>query len=1162
VTVEGRTLAVEHPRAQITKDKLLKKSTGQPSVGTGRALIGMTDIAAWLEEIGLQKYTEAFRSNDIDFDVLPALGPDELKELGVSLGDRQRLLKAIAARSGTPAETSASGVRATSATVAPAPAAPPQPAPLPEPSEERRQLTVLFADLVGSTALSQALDAEDLRDVLRGYQNTVTAAIRDAGGFVAKFMGDGVLVYFGYPHASENAAERAVTASLRAIAAVQALPAIDGQSLATRIGIATGPVVVGEVIGESLAREVNVVGETPNLAARLQGLAAPNSAVLSDVTARMVADSFVLDDLGLHDLKGIALPARVFAAVRERTAAEREAAAEAAGAALLVGRDAELALLMERWSQSKDGRGQAALVTGEGGIGKSQLVNILRSRVSREGFTRIAFRCSPHQKSSAFLPVITHLDQLLQFRGDDTPEDKFSKLERVLSAYNFPRADTVPLFATLLSVPLPENVPPSYLTPEQQKQHTQHDLVAWLTEEAEKQPLLAVWEDVQWIDPSSLELLELLLDQIPTVPVMMVMTCRPEFRSPWGIRSHLTPIMLGNLGRAHVETIATHTAGGKMLPAALVAQIAEKTDGVPLFVEETTKALIESGALRDAGDHYELTGPIEALSIPISLNDALMARLDRLPAAKSVAQLGAVIGRRFSYDLIRTVAAFDEGRLQQELGQLVSAELLHQRGMVPRTTYMFKQALIQDVAYESLLRRRREVLHGAIGEAIEALEGASAGEQAATLAYHYARSLHHDRAVKYSLLAGDQAMRLHAPAEAAISYDQALTLARGLPDTPVARRLQIDATLKLAATGRSREDLARDQANLAQAQAMAEALADEPSLARVLYWQGRIAYVRGNFADALPLAEQSLAIADRLADETLSAPPANLLGRISVMRWDVARASQLLARSAEQMHQIGNRVEEATATGLVAISFAYHGEPAQALAYGERALALARELTDPFAEAAALQFRGVMHDQQGAWTEATANFGAARRVAGTAGDQFRVYIVNLLDGWALSKAGDPAAGRALVEQGLRFAEKIGTAFMLGLGKAFLAACAVALGDGAATALCRDALAEKTSDRFAHAVAYRALAEALAGDRAAPDRAQAEEAIAQSIRLSEEIGFNPERARTYLSYARLLQGWGEDSQAKSYLTQAIAMFREMEMAWDLARAEQMLMPEEQ
>jgi tetratricopeptide (TPR) repeat protein len=328
---------------------------------------------------------------------------------------------------------------------------------------------------------------------------------------------------------------------------------------------------------------------------------------------------------------------------------------------------------------------------------------------------------------------------------------------------------------------------------------------------------------------------------------------------------------------------------------------------------------------------------------------------------------------------------------------------------------------------------------------------------------------------------------------------------------------------------------------------------------RVLYWQGRITYVRGNFSEALTLAEESLAIADRLSDETLSAPPANLLGRIYTLLWDVARGSELLARSTEQMHRIGNRVEEATAAGFASIAFAWHGEPVQAQAYSERAVALARELTDPLAEAAALQFRGIVHDQQGAWTLAIADYAAARRIAEAAGDQFRVYIVNPLEGWTHSKAGDPAAGKVMVEQGLRFAEKIGTVFFFALGKAFLAACAVALGDDTAPALCRDALleAEKASDRLAQAVTYRALAEALTQDGTASDRARAEQAMAESIRLSKEISFNPELARTFVSYARLLQGWGEDDQARSCLTQAIAMFEAMDMAWDLARAEKML-----
>jgi tetratricopeptide (TPR) repeat protein len=766
----------------------------------------------------------------------------------------------------------------------------------------------------------------------------------------------------------------------------------------------------------------------------------------------------------------------------------------------------------------------------------------------REGATRITFRCSPYHQSSALSPLITHLEHVLQFRREDTPESKWAKLEQVLGAYRFPRADTLPLFATLFSLPLPTHVPPSRLTPEQQKQHTQHDLIAWLMEEAEQQPVLVVWEDVQWIDPSSLEVLGLSLDHILTVPILTVVTYRPEFRPPWEMRSHLTPITLGPLGWAHVEAIATHVAGGKTLPAVLITQMIEKTDGIPLFVEEMTKALVESGVLRDAGEQYALTGPVEAVHIPMTLHDALMARLDRLHTAKRLAQLGAVIGRQFSYDLVKALTAYDEVRLQQELSQLVDAELLYQYGEPPHTTYMFKHALIQDVAYESLLRRRRQALHGALGEAIEALESDRVAEQASILAYHYARSLHQDKAATYALLAGDEAMRLHARTEATTAYDQALTLARGLPDTPETQRMQIDAILKLAAVSSSREDLARDQVHLEQAQALAETLADEPRLAQVRYWQGRLAYVRGDLQTAITYAEQSLALADRLEDEALSAPPVNLLGRSHTIRWDVAQGSQLMVRSTAQMHQIGNRVEEATAAGFAAVAFGFLGEFAQALAYGDRGVALARELTNPFAEAAALQYRGNAYDQQGAWTQALADYDAARRVAEEVGDHFRVYIVNLFAGWTYTRAGDTAAGRVLLGQALTFAGQIGTVLFAALVKACLAACSLALDElDTVPALCQEALrvAEETSDRFAQAVAYRALAEALAL-RPASDRQQAAQAMGEALRLWKEIEFNPELARTYVSYARLLHGWGQKSQARAYLTQAIAMFQEMGM----------------
>jgi predicted ATPase len=678
-----------------------------------------------------------------------------------------------------------------------------------------------------------------------------------------------------------------------------------------------------------------------------------------------------------------------------------------------------------------------------------------------------------------------------------------------------------------------------------------------MVEEAERQPVLAVWEDLQWIDPSSLEALGLVVEQVPTVPMLTVMTCRPEFAPPWGTRAHLTTMTLSHLGASQVAAIATAVAGGKALPAAIVAQITTKTDGVPLFVEEMTKALLESGVLRDAGAHYELTRPVEALTIPITLHDALMARLDRLASAKSLAQLGAVIGRQFAYALVQQLTALDDGILQRELRQLVDAELLYQRGLPPRTTYQFKHALIQDVAYESLLRQRRRALHGAIGQAIETLEGERVAEQAAILAYHYARSAHQDKAITYALLAGDQAVRLHARAEATTHYAQALSLAQGLPDSPEVQRLQIDAILKLAAVSASREDLARDQAQLAQAHALAEALADEPRLAQVLYWRGRLAYVRWDMQTAITSAEQSLEIADRLGDEALSAPPVNFLGRIYVAQRNCVRGSQLLARSTEQMHQIGNRAEEATAAGFAGYAFGYLGAFQPALAYTERGVELARDLHDPFAEAAALFYRSMVYDQQGAWAQALADFDTARRVAEEVGDHFRVYLVNIFAGWAATKAGEPVAGRDLLEQALAFAEQIGTTFDVALGKACLAACSLALGElDTVPALCQRALreGEQTSDRLAQAVASRALAEAVALGTA-PDRQQAEQTMGDAIRLFKELEYRPELARSYVCYARLLQQWGQQATAAHYLTEAISLFQELGMLWDLAQAEQ-------
>ena len=912
-------------------------------------------------------------------------------------------------------------------------------------------------------------------------------------------------------------------------------------------------------MGAGDRHEQLALGETPNIAARLEGLAHPNTVVISSTTARLVVGHFECEDLGTYALRGVADSMRIARVLHAADVAQREVAADPIGAAVLVGREKEMEVLLDRWVQSKAGQGQTVLLSGEAGFGKSRLVDALRARVIREGLTRVTLRCSPYYTNSALYPVLTHFEHLLLFSRDDTPEARFAKLERVLVTYRFPGNDTLPLFATLLALPLPAHVPPSRLMPEQQRRKIQEEITAWMLEEAERQPLLVVWEDLQWIDPSSLAVLCLLVDQTPTAPIFTVLTYRPEFTPLWETQSHLTPVTLGPLGPAQIEAMTVNIAGGKTLPPVILTQIVEKTDGVPLFVEEMTKAILESDGLRDAGDHYELTGSVEAVTIPITLHDSLMARLDRLGTAKSLAQLGSVIGRQFPYKLVKALTAYDETRLQRELEELVDAELLYQRGLPPDILYVFKHALVQDVAYESLLRRRRQALHSDIAQAIERLEAEYVEEHAGLLAYHYARSMHQDKAITYALLAGDQAARLHARAEASTYYDQALTLARALPASSEVQRIQIDAALKHAAVGTTRADFDRDQENLEQACTLAEALQDEPRLAQVLYWLGRVHYVRAELLTVIAYAQRSLTIADRLADDTLAAPPVNLMGRVYYFLSDYANASRMLARSAEQMRRLGNTIEEATATGSAGVAYGYLGEFERALAYADRGVQLAQESQNPFAETAAHFYRALVHQQRGRWKPALADGETALRIAEQVNDSFRVYALTCYAGWAQAMAGDLAKGRMLLEAGVALAEQLGTKLFLAWGKTYLAACRLALGEHTAVLpLCHEAirLAEETHDRLAKAVAHRTLAEALGGLEPGEPQA-AEHAMIEALQLQQEIGAKPELARSYMGYARLLQRWKQQDKANAYLTQAIDMFRQMGMIWDLAQAEEVL-----
>jgi class 3 adenylate cyclase len=586
------------------------------------------DIAAWLRDLGLERYIQAFEANDIDAAVLRTLHVDDLRELGVtSLGHRKKLLDAIAALTTPPPEDRVAGAGAADAG-----------APAARHEAERRQLTVMFCDLVGSTALAARLDPEDMGRVIRAYHQCCAEVVERWGGHVAKYMGDGVLAYFGWPQAHEDAAERAVRAGLELTAAMSALEAPglalgggrdERQPLAARVGIATGLVMVGELIGEGAAKEQTVVGETPNLAARLQALAASGSVVISQATRRLVGGLFELADLGPQRLKGFAEPLAAWRVEGEGLAEGRFEALHGEHLTPLVGREHELGILFERWAWAKDGEGQVVLLSGEPGIGKSRVIRALRERLGDEPYTPLTHYCSPYHTNSALYPVIGLMERAARLDRDDPPETQLAKLEAVLGRSSERPDEVVPLLAVLLGVPTGKRYPALTLTPEVQKRRTLRLLVDRLAGLAAQQPVLVLYEDAHWMDPSTLELLGLVIERIRQLPVLVLITFRPEFQPPWTGQAHVTTLSMSRLGWRQGAAIVEQLTGGKPLPATVVEQIVARTDGVPLFVEELTKTVLESGLLRDAGDHYELSGPLPPLAIPTTLHDSLLARLDR-----------------------------------------------------------------------------------------------------------------------------------------------------------------------------------------------------------------------------------------------------------------------------------------------------------------------------------------------------------------------------------------------------------------------------------------------------------------------------------------------------------------------------------------------------
>jgi class 3 adenylate cyclase len=642
----------------------------------------------------------------------------------LSSGTAAKILDAIVAlRADTAAKTpSADGATASSAPSVPST----------DIAAERRQVTVMFSDSVGSTALSARMDPEDLREVISAYQKSVAETVQRFGGFVAKYMGDGVLIYFGYPQAHEHDAERAVRAGLELVAAVGALKTY--APLQTRVGIATGLVVVGDLIGSGASQEQAIVGETPNLAARLQGIADPNSVVVAESTRKLVGNLFELEDLGAQNLKGVDGPIRAWAALHSSSVESRFEALHASGVTELVGREEELELLLRRWSKAKSGEGQVVLLSGEPGIGKSRLTAALMERLANESHARLRYFCSPQHTDSALYPIISQMERAAGFAHDDTAQAKLDKLDALLTEGFTSRQDAA-LLAEMLSLPNDGRYATLDLAPQQQRQKTLEALTAQLEALARSNPVLMIFEDAHWTDPTSLEGLGRTVDRLRTVGVLLIVTYRPEFEPPWIGRPYVTSLTLNRLGDREIVAMIDRVTGNKALPESTRQDIIERTDGIPLFVEEMTKAVLEAESENEARKTVAAV-PSSALAVPASLHASLMARLDRLGPAKEVAQIGAAIGREFSHPLLAAVVSKPEEELRSSLDRLVEAGLLFRQGVAPHATYLFKHALVQDASYGTLLRDPRRALHTRIAESLESQFPDVAENQPELLARH------------------------------------------------------------------------------------------------------------------------------------------------------------------------------------------------------------------------------------------------------------------------------------------------------------------------------------------------------------------------------------------------------------------------------------------
>jgi class 3 adenylate cyclase/tetratricopeptide (TPR) repeat protein len=890
------------------------------------------EFERWLETSGLGKYAKQFSANDIDFDVVSQLTERDLDVLGLSVGAKRRL--ALAVQSLDEADISTESARPLQATFA-----------------ERRQLTVLFCDMVGFTELAHRLDPEVLHKIIRIYEDTCAAAITRYEGYVFQRLGDGIVAFFGYPLAHEGEAERAIHAGLDIIDALSGLDVPDAGHLDVRIGVATGLVVVSSA-------EKGAVGETMNLASRLQGIASVNTMVVSERVQRLAGGAFEYEDLGELNLKGIVRPTHALRVLGPGDAASRFDAATQKGLTPMVGREQEFRLLTECWQRAQGGEGQAVVLSGEPGIGKSRILSALRERLEAAGVQSIRLQCSPYYVNSALWPSIDHLERALNFARDETPESKLDKLETlVVDRRGRPRSD-VRFVADLLSIPCEERYGPLAMTPQKRKDETLRTLVDLSEAAARQQPSVMLYEDVHWADPTTLEAIALLIDRLKDFPLLIVFTHRPEFRSRWSDHGHVVSMGLSKFTRTQSTALVSSVASGKALPDDLLEQILARTDGVPLFVEELTKSIIESGELKDAGDRYDYAGNTRAVTIPATLRDSLMARLDRHMPVKEIAQIGATIGRKFSYELIAAVSPIRQAKLDEALDQLTESGLAFCKGTRPDVTYTFKHALVRDAAYDSLLKTRRQELHGKIARVIAERFPESRDTEPELLAHHLSAARDAEAAIPLWKKAGELALKRMALNEAISHLNHGLELVATRPHSSErdASELPLRTALGTALVALKGWPAADVAANFSRALPLAKSLGRNDAMVHILWGLRTNVMSQGRVAESLSWAQEMLDMAKLTGDVDLliaghaSASVCALsLGRLD----DVIEHGdkvQAVYDPAQHRHLVNLLNQDPKTSTSISVSLSYWmmGYPDRAVELYDETITHARRLGHPF----------------------------------------------------------------------------------------------------------------------------------------------------------------------------------------------------------------------